>query len=285
MILPFPTTCQSEQKTMKKLWNWLLELDQILRGEATRVADLKDGSIKISVGGVSLVLILLGMLYGLCMAVFVVVSKPEHQMQLVASAVKVPALFLLTLLVTLPSLYVFTALVNARLTLAALVRLFVAAIGVNIAVLASLGPIVAFFSINTVSYYFIVLLNVLVFAVSGVLGLAFLLQTLHRLNIAPRYQPTALDRLVDARRAARWEKLATKVGPPAPFPPGVPIASAPAPADEGHVEGYITPEVVEPGASAGSKWIARRTARPAPCSAGRRAIRRSGRTGRPARSG
>ncbi len=170
---------------MNKLWKWLLELDQILRGETTRLADLKDGSIKISIGGITLVLVMLGMIYGLCMAVFAAING-ENQMQLLASAVKVPTLFLLTLVVTLPSLYVFTALVNARLSVGALVRLFVAAIGVNIAVLASLGPIVAFFSLNTVSYNFMVLLNVVVFAVAGVLGLAFLLQTLHRLNIAPR---------------------------------------------------------------------------------------------------
>jgi hypothetical protein len=57
-----------------------------------------------------------------------------------------------------------------------------------VAVLASLGPIVAFFSISTraTGYGFMVLLNVLVFGISGVLGLTFLIQTLNRLNIARR---------------------------------------------------------------------------------------------------
>ena len=45
-------------------------------------------------------------------------------------------------------------------------------------VLASLGPIVAFFSLSTTSYPFMLLFNVAVFSVSGVLGLTFLLQTL-----------------------------------------------------------------------------------------------------------
>ena len=81
-------------------------------------------------------------------------------MQVVASMVKVPALFFLTLLVTLPSLYVFNALVGSRLTLAAVVRLLVATLGVIVAVLASLGPIVAFFSVSTTSYPFILLFNV-----------------------------------------------------------------------------------------------------------------------------
>jgi hypothetical protein len=111
--------------------------------------------------------------------------------QVVASMVKVPALFLLTLLVTLPSLYVFNALVGSRLRAGALLRLLVAALAVNLAVLASFGPIVAFFSLTTASYPFLVLLNVLFFAVSGALGLVFLLQTLHRMTLPPPPAPPA----------------------------------------------------------------------------------------------
>ncbi len=102
-------------------------------------------------------------------------------MQLVASAVKLPLLFLLTLLVTLPSLYVFNALVGSRLSLNSVLRLLVAMVGVTLAVLASLGPIVVFFSVSTTSYPFMLLLNVIMAAVAGFLGLAFLLRTLHRL--------------------------------------------------------------------------------------------------------
>jgi hypothetical protein len=60
-----------------------------------------------------------------------------------------------------------------------------ASLAVNLAVLASLGPIVMFFSLTTKSYAFIQLLNVLVFTVAGMLGLTFLLQTLHRLTTSP----------------------------------------------------------------------------------------------------
>jgi hypothetical protein len=101
----------------------------------------------------------------------------------VAAIVKVPALFVLTLAVTFPSLYVFNALVGSRLRAAAVLRLLVAAIAVTIAVLASLGPIVAFFSVSTTSYAFILLLNVVAFLIAGLLGNAFLLQTLHRLSL------------------------------------------------------------------------------------------------------
>ncbi|MFO0955973.1 MAG: hypothetical protein U0800_00755 [Isosphaeraceae bacterium] len=79
---------------------------------------------------------------------------------------------------TFPSLYVSNALVGSRLGPSALLRLVVASIAVMVAVLASLGPIVAFFSVMTTSYRFILLLNVAA-CPSGGLGLSFLLQTLH----------------------------------------------------------------------------------------------------------
>jgi hypothetical protein len=63
-------------------------------------------------------------------------------------------------------------------------RLLVASMAVTLAVLASFGPIVAFFSVTTTSYPFMVLLNVILFAVAGGLGLGFLLQTMHRLTMS-----------------------------------------------------------------------------------------------------
>jgi hypothetical protein len=173
---------------MKRLYRWFVELDRILRGEATRIVDLRDASIEIPARGISFVLILLGMFYGVCMGCYALVNH-DNWMQMLASTVKVPALFFLSLVVTLPSLYVFNALVGSRLTLGSLVRLFIATLGVNLAVLSSLGPIVAFFSVNTTTYGFMVLLNVVVFVIAGILGLTFLLQTLQRLHIA-RYGPS-----------------------------------------------------------------------------------------------
>jgi hypothetical protein len=130
------------------------------------------------------------MSYGLSMGTFALfrVQSPGLS-QVVASMVKVPLLFFLTLLVTLPSLYVFNALVGSRLTPTAVIRLLVASLGVMVAVLASLGPIVAFFSVSTTSYPFMILFNVVVCGISGVLGLMFLLQTLQRLSVLDSQAP------------------------------------------------------------------------------------------------
>ncbi|MEX0643004.1 MAG: hypothetical protein WD468_09910 [Pirellulales bacterium] len=173
------------------MWKWLTDLDRLLRGETTRPETLREGRFEVAASGLAIVIVLLGAIYGLCMGSYslfkvvpeTLVDPQPWYMQLVASAIKVPALFYLTLFVTFPSLYVFNALVGSRLTLLSLLRLLVGSLAVNLAVVASLGPIVLFFSLTTQSYPFIQLLNVVVFSVAGVLGLSFLLQTLHRLTM------------------------------------------------------------------------------------------------------
>ena len=83
-------------------------------------------------------------------------------------------LFLLTLCVTFPSLYVFSALFGSRLRADVSLRLLLLAVAVNLAVLASFGPVTAFFTLSTESYPFIVLLNVVLFAIAGFIALGFL---------------------------------------------------------------------------------------------------------------
>ena len=112
----------------------------------------------------------------------------QAYMQLIASGIKLPLLFFLTLAVTFPSLYVFNALIGSRLSMASVFRLLIASLGVMLAVLASLGPIVVFFAVSTNAYSFMVILNVAVSTVAGILGLAFLLRTLHRLVLIQEEQ-------------------------------------------------------------------------------------------------
>lgn len=161
---------------------WFKQLDQILRGDATRLSLLAEGQIRTPVAGLSVVIVLLGVLYGLCTGSFAMIRTGGlAYMQMIASAVKLPLLFFLTLAVTFPSLYVFNALIGTRLSVLSALRLLIAALGVMLAVLASLGPIVVFFALSTKSYPFMLLLNVATSTVAGVLGLGFLLRTLDRL--------------------------------------------------------------------------------------------------------
>lgn len=168
------------------MMKWWRDLDRILRGETTGLSALRGKSVEFELDGLSAVLVFLAMSYGACMGCFALLKAggPSYW-QVISSMLKVPALFFLTLVVTFPSLYVFNALIGSRLGMGALLRLLVAALAVMVAVLASLGPIVAFFSVSTTSYYFMQILNVLTFGVSGLLGLTFLLRTLERLSAAP----------------------------------------------------------------------------------------------------
>ena len=141
-------------------------------------------------GGLSWVILLLALSYGLCSGLYAGCrSEDPSYLQWCSTTLKVPALFFLTLVVTFPSLYVFNALVGSRLNVWLVLQLLIASLAVNLAVLAGLGPIVAFFSFSTTSWSFMVLLNVVVYAVSGLLGMAFLLQTLQRLSIVQRELP------------------------------------------------------------------------------------------------
>lgn len=162
---------------------WFRSLDRLLRGEATQTKALERGDIEIPLPGMTVLIVLLGVAYGACMGTFALMrSAGPVWEQIGASMIKVPLLFLLTLVITFPSLYVFNALVGSRLQFFSVMRLLIASTSVTLAVLASFGPIVAFFSVSTTSYPFMVLLNVVMFAVAGLLGVGFLLQTLHRLS-------------------------------------------------------------------------------------------------------
>ncbi|MEM1098538.1 MAG: hypothetical protein AAGH92_07075 [Planctomycetota bacterium] len=171
-------------------------LDAVLRGDATRAEALDGGEVPVSARALVPAVLGLGVVYGLCMGSFGLIRAytgtglgdtvregvvSDAWWQLLAAAVKVPVLFAATLVVTLPSLYVFNALVGSRLSARSVFRLLTAMLGVALAVLASLGPIVAFFGVSTTSYPFMLLLNVACFAVAGSLGLAFLLRTLRAL--------------------------------------------------------------------------------------------------------
>jgi hypothetical protein len=178
--------------------NWLGQLDRVLRGEATQVEAMRDGKLAVPGRPLAATALVLAVIYGTCVGSYAVLDRwgteqaADGWLQLLASAVKLPMLFFLTLLITLPSLYVFNALVGSRLTLAAVARLLVAMTAVSLAVLASLGPIVVFFSLSTESYAFMKLLNVAVAAVGGLLGAAFLLRTLHRLVLVQnQHEPEA----------------------------------------------------------------------------------------------
>jgi hypothetical protein len=168
----------------------LRDLDGVLRGHKGNPQSLLKGDPCVHMGSLFVGSLCLGVIYGLCMGLYATLTRtPPCLEQLVASAIKVPALFFLTLLVTFPSLYVFGALLGIQLSLKETLRLISISLAVNLAVLASLGPITGFFTLSTTSYPFMKLLNVFFFGVSGVIGLKALSGMLSRLDDAGTTPP------------------------------------------------------------------------------------------------
>lgn len=190
------------------------DIDRLLRGHYTSEAALHQGRLEIPLRTLGIGSLLLGAFYGASMGLFSGLNSSAGNgswMQVVASAVKVPVLFLLTLLVTFPSLYVVSALSRSRLQTADTMRVLLGAITINLALLASLGPVAAFFTLSTDSYPFMKLLHVLFFTVSGVAGLGFLLRALRTI-----LEPAG------ATEAASFEP-----GPADPAAPALPGYTAP----------------------------------------------------------
>lgn len=150
---------------------WWHELDAILRRSS-------DGEtcIEQSLWRLLLAAACSGGLYGSFVGWFAIKSFGwPGWMQIVAAAVKIPLLFMLTLAVTFPSLYLFSALLDAPLGFRQTLRLLMTAILVTLAAAASFGPILGFFTLSTESYAFMLLLNVALLGTAGVIGMAFLM--------------------------------------------------------------------------------------------------------------
>lgn len=192
-------------------------IDTLLRGAFHARADIDRGKFDIPVATLTKAGLVLGVSYGVFMGLFAALrGGPGSVAQLLTSMVKVPSLFLLTLLVTFPSLYVFSALAGSRLEFKDTLRLLLAAIAVNLTLLASFGPVTGFFTLSTESYPFMILLNVFFFTVSGAIGLGFLKRALGAVFEAPVAPSTPASTLTPANPAARvfrvWTFIYAVVG-------------------------------------------------------------------------
>ncbi len=96
--------------------------------------------------------------------------------QALSSAVKLPALYLITLIICFPTLYFFNILFGSRKTAGQHFAVLLTAVSVISVLLFSFAPITLFFLITTRHYQFFTLLNVAVFGITGFIGIKFLYQ-------------------------------------------------------------------------------------------------------------
>jgi hypothetical protein len=92
---------------------------------------------------------------------------------MLTSGIKVPLLFLATLLIVVSPVYVANTFVGPRLACRQVVTVLLATVAITGIVLASTATVAFFFSLTNRSYHFIKLLHVFFFAYSALVGLRF----------------------------------------------------------------------------------------------------------------
>jgi hypothetical protein len=117
-----------------------------------------------------------------CFAVYgAIIGSFNSWQQALSSAIKLPALYLITLVVCLPALHIFNSLFGSRKSIAQHFTYVLSAASVISLLLAGFAPVVLFF-ITTLNpskdYSFYLLMNVAVFGITGVFGVSFLYQSM-----------------------------------------------------------------------------------------------------------
>ncbi|HAG81509.1 MAG TPA: actin-binding WH2 domain-containing protein [Cyanobacteria bacterium UBA12227] len=102
--------------------------------------------------------------------------------QALSSAIKLPALYLITLLICFPTLYFFNITFGSRKTGGQHFAMLLTSVSVISVLLFSFAPITLFFLISTYNYQFYKLLNVGIFAITGFIGVKFLYEGMKLLS-------------------------------------------------------------------------------------------------------
>jgi hypothetical protein len=156
---------------MQRLARAFAIVERILRdrtGHFTEIREHQDLAAKISD---MLIVSLLGLgLFGAAMGL------TSGLPWMLASLVKLPFLFLVSLALCLPTLYYFSLLVGGRLTFSQTVAILLTALTVTSALCLGFALISLFFRFSGSNYAFMVVLDVLMLALSGSSGLTFLVQ-------------------------------------------------------------------------------------------------------------
>ena len=105
-------------------------------------------------------------------------------LQALSSAVKLPLLFLLTLAICLPTLYLFNLVFGSRLRVSQTLAVVLCAMATTAVLTLGFTPISVFFLLSARSYAFFKILNVAILALTGVVGLRVLVTGMAA--VAPR---------------------------------------------------------------------------------------------------
>mgnify|MGYP000138013408 CR=1 FL=1 len=136
-------------------------------GDRQRFLKEVDQGIKIDIKIISLLIASSGFfgIYGSIIGSF---SGP---VQIISSAIKLPALYLLTLLICLPTLYLYEISLGCKRSFGQYLVLLLAATSVISVMLFGFAPITFFFRLSIHDYQFFQLLNLVILGITGLIGI------------------------------------------------------------------------------------------------------------------
>ena len=155
-------------------------LDKVLRQREGYFDEIFEGrEVTSRIRWFLMAILVLSGFYGLSMGASALsVDVNRGMMQMVSSALKVPLLYLLSVGVCYPVLFIVIVLMGSRLNFLQALALILLALTLNSVLLASCAPIVLFIIFAGWDYEFIKLLHVIIFAFSGAWAMKALSQGL-----------------------------------------------------------------------------------------------------------
>lgn len=129
--------------------------------------------------GVRLKSKILGLLVSSCVFLGIygaIIGASHSWIQAILSAFKLPALYLMTAIICFPTLYFFNVMFGSKRSFDQYLTLLMTAVALISVLLFGFAPVSLFFLLSTYDYQFFKLLNVAIFALTGVLGVSFLYQ-------------------------------------------------------------------------------------------------------------
>ena len=108
----------------------------------------------------------------------VVMGSYNGPMQAVSSGIKLPILFLLSILICFPAFFMLQQVLGSKLGLGQMLSIMLAGFAMIALLMASFAPIVVFFLITGNNYAFLKLLHVGIFGLSSLFGMKMVLDAL-----------------------------------------------------------------------------------------------------------
>ncbi|MGL5794050.1 MAG: actin-binding WH2 domain-containing protein [Waterburya sp.] len=123
-----------------------------------------------------------------------IIGSTNGILQMVSSAFKLPALYLLTLLICLPTLYFFDVIFGSKRVFTQYLALLMASMAMISVMLFGFAPVTLFFRLSINDYRFFILLNLVVLSLTGIIGIKFFYRSM--ISLIEKEEPKQEAKLV-----------------------------------------------------------------------------------------